>query len=409
MPRGAHIVASFNMRNLSLAFLGLVFAAAAVAAQPARNLGIVDVAVDANVVPVRVSAASADAQALAQTAFASHGRYKLVGSGHAFDIRFTPVTATQVRVDITRTTGGATTPVAAETVSGTTPRQALLRAADVAVAKTNGLGLRGFFTARVAFISQRAGKGDIYTGDLYLGEAKRLTQDNALLMTPRWAPDGSKIIFTSFYKSGAPDIFLLDPQSGRKDTFVSFRGTNSGARFSPSGQQVAMVLSGEGQPEIYTANAQGRMVSRKTRSDAVKSSPAWSPDGTRLVFAMEPGPQLYVMPAGGGAPQRLSSGFSYTAEPDWSRTNPSKIACTVRVGGRYQIAVYDFAKGKAEVVSKASFDAVEPAWLADGRHLVYTARDRATSVLCILDTETGKSTRITPGDAAALQASVWTP
>ncbi len=397
------------MPNLSRYVFCLVFAAAAFAAQPARNLGVVDVAVDANLVPVRVTAASADAQSLAQTAFSAHGRYRLVASGHAFDIRFTPVAATQVRVDITRTTGGATTPVASETVSGTTARQALLRAADVAVAKTNGLGLRGFFTARVAFISQRAGKGDIYSGDLFLGEAKRLTQDNALLMTPRWAPDGSKIIFTSYYMSGAPDIFLLDPQTGRKDTFVSFRGTNSGARFSPSGQQVAMVLSGEGQPEIYTANAQGRMVSRKTRSDAVKSSPAWSPDGTRLVFAMEPGPQLYVMPAGGGAPQRLSSGFSYTAEPDWSRTNPSKIACTVRVGPRYQIAVYDFAKGKAEVVSKASFDAVEPAWLADGRHLVYTARDRTTSVLCILDTETGKSTRITPGDAAALQASVWTP
>lgn len=409
MPRGVHIVAPGTMRNFSRTFLCLAFTAAAFAAQPARNLGVVDVAVDANLIPVRVSAASADAQALAQTAFGAHGRYKLVGSGHAFDIRFTPVTATQVRVDISRTSGGASAPVASETVSGATARQALLRAADAAVAKTNGLGLRGFFTARLAFISQRSGKGDIYAGDLFLGEAKRLTQDNALTLTPRWAPDGSKIIFTSFFKTGAPDIFLLDPKTGRKDTFVSFRGTNSGARFSPSGQQVAMVLSGEGQPEIYTANAQGRMVSRKTRSDAVKSSPAWSPDGSRIVFAMEPGPQLYVMPAGGGAPQRLSTGFSYTAEPDWSRTNPGKIACTVRVGGRYQIAVYDFAKGKAEVVSKASFDAVEPAWLADGRHLVYTARDRTTSVLSILDTETGKSTRVSPRDAAALQASVWTP
>ena len=46
-------------------------------------------------------------------------------------------------------------------------------------------------------------------------------------------------------------------------------------------------------------------------------------------------------------------------------------------------------------------------WLADGRHLVYTARDRATSVICILDTETGKSTRISPSDSSALQAGVW--
>ena len=116
------------------------------------------------------------------------------------------------------------------------------------------------------------------------------------------------------------------------------------------------------------------------------------------------------MAAGGGSPQRLSVGFSYAAAPDWSRTNPNKIACTVRVGKQYQIAVYDLTKGSAEVVSKADFDAIEPSWLADGRHLIYTARDRSSSVLCILDTETGQSKRLAPANlGATLEASVWTP
>jgi TolB protein len=198
--------------------------------------------------------------------------------------------------------------------------------------------------------------------------------------------------------------------SFQRTTFISFRGTNSGARYSPSGQQVAVILSGEGTPEIYVTNAQGRAPQRRTRSDAVKSSPCWSPDGSRLVFTMEPGPQLYVMSAGGGSPQRLSTGFSYAAEPDWSRVS-NKIACTVRVsGGQYQIAVVDPTVGKASVVSKASFDGIEPSWLGDGRHVVYTARDRSTSVVCILDTETGRSTPITNGfGGPAMQASVWTP
>jgi TolB protein len=123
---------------------------------------------------------------------------------------------------------------------------------------------------------------------------------------------------------------------------------------------------------------------------------------------MEPGPQLYVISAAGGAPRRLSVGHTYAAEPDWSRTNPNKIACTVRVGGgRYQIAVFDLTANASKVVSKATFDAIEPSWLADGRHLVYTARDRSSSVIAILDTETGKSTPITPNDTSALQAGVW--
>ena len=52
---------------------------------------------------------------------------------------------------------------------------------------------------------------------------------------------------------------------------------------------------------------------------------------------------------------------------------------------------------------------MEPSWLADGRHLVYTARDRSSSFLCILDTETGNSTRLGGVDSQAMQANVWTP
>jgi TolB protein len=291
--------------------------------------------------------------------------------------------------------------------TGTNARNALFRAADIAVQKTSGLNLRGFFTARLAFVVNRGNKGEIYASDLFLGETKQLTRDNSLVLTPRWAPDASRIIYTSYFRKGAPDIYLLDPVTGRRDEFASFKGTNSGARFSPNGQQVAMTLSGQGNAEIWTGSAQGRNLVRRTRSDTVKASPCWSPDGSRIVFTMEPGPQLYVMSAAGGTPQRLNVGFSYAAEPDWSRANPNKIACTVRVGGRYQIAVYDMATGTGKVVSKADFDGIEPAWLADGRHLVYTARDRSTSVLSILDTETGKSVRITPAGTSALQAGVW--
>ncbi len=372
-----------------------------------RKIGEVVVTGD-QAIGVKITATSADMQQLAHLAFESHGRYKVVGSGAIFDLRFTSVAANQVKVDVTR--GAAKTPVLSETFAGSSARNALLRAADAVVAATNGLGLRGYFTSRLTFIlQQRGNRGDICTADLFMGEAKQLTHDNALTLSPRWSPDGSRIIYTSYFRTGAPDIYLLDAATGRKETFVSFKGTNMGARFSPNGQRVAMVLSGEGTPEIYLGNAQGpKNVKPITRSGAAKSSPSWSPDGSRIVFTMEPGPQLYVVPAGGGTPQRLASGYSYTAEPDWSAANPDKIACTVREGGRYQIAVYSFKAGRAKVVSQAAFDGIEPSWLPDGRHLVYTARDRSTSVVCILDTETGESTPLKIG-TPALQANVWTP
>ena len=393
-----------------LCLLLLLALAAAPAAFAQRQIGEVTIDVDKDKVPIRVSANTPELQALALQAFSAHGRYKLVASGYLFDVRFSALTATQVRVDISR--GLMDTPVASEVVSGTSPRNALLRAADVAVVKTNGVGLRGFFTSRLAFILEHGRAEEIGTSDLFFGEARQITHDNAHALMPRWSPDGTRIVYTSYYKSGFPDIFLIDLATLRHDVFVSFRGTNQSARFSPDGSHVAMVLSGEGTSEVYLSNAEGRQVTRRTRSDAVKSSPCFSPDGSRLVFAQQLGnnPQLYVMSVAGGTPQRLVTGFGFAAEPDWNRTHPNKIACTVKDHGSYQIAVYDFSKGSAEIVSKAAFDGIEPSWLPDGRHLVYTARDRTTSVLCILDTETGQSRRISATNLGPIQqASVWVP
>jgi TolB protein len=374
-----------------------------------RDIGYVDVVAEKNTVPVRVSANAPELNALALQAFGSHGRYRVTASGYAYDIKFTQMTPTQVRVDITK--GAAATPFGSEIATGANPREALLRAADAAVVKTNGLGLKGFFTAQLAFIGERTGKKEVYTSDLFFGNAKQITRDNALALMPRWSPDGRQLVYTSFFKSGFPDIFQIDLSTYQRNTFVGFKGTNSGARYSPNGQQVAMVLSGEGTPEIYVSNSKGRQVSRKTRSDAVKSSPCFSPDGSRIVFAMEPGPQLYVMSAGGGGATRVTSGVSgYCAEPDWSRADPNKIAFTMRVGTNYQIGVLDLGQRKSAQASKAPFDGIEPCWLGDGRHLVYTARTAAASRICILDTVTGKSVPVSPASfGTVMQANVRFP
>ncbi len=389
-----------------------IFAVAALAAavpsfaQSVRELPDVVLRADLKTIAVTVSGTTPELNTLANLAFNAHGRYRRVPSGGSFDIKFSPVAANQVQVTVTK--GGAV--VLNQVLQGTSQRNALFRAADAAVTATSGL--KGFFATRLAFISEYSGKPEVFTGDLFFGEVRQITKDNAQAMRPRWSPDGGKVLYTSFYKSGFPDIFMLDLNSLQRTTFVSFKGTNSSARFSPNGSQVAMVLSGEGNPEIYVSNAQGRGVTRRTRTSTVEASPAWSPDGSRLIYTSDAagGPQLFVMPAAGGTAQRLPTSISgYCAEPDWSAGDPNKIAFTTRIGRGYQIAVYDMAKRTpAKVVSKAPVDAVEPAWLADGRHLVYTERAANSRSICILDTETGKTTRVSPAQLRQTsQASVW--
>jgi TolB protein len=376
----------------TFAFLAAFALATPVFAQPIKDIGDITVAADTTAFAVSISSSSAELQNLALTAFKAHGKYRLVGSGGAFALKFDSAGANQVTVTVSQR-GNA---IFTQTVSGTSARNALLKAADLAVTKTSGLP--GFFAGKLAFVTDRGGQQTIMTSDLFFGEVQSHPVQGKSIIGPRWSPDGGRIVFTS-YRTGFPDIYSLNLRTRTLDTLVSFKGTNSGGRFSPDGSRVAMVLSGEGNPEIYVGNAQGRQIKRLTNNQSVEASPAWSPDGTRLVFTSDAagGPQIYVMPASGGSMTRLTTNISkYCAEPDWSRADPNKIVFTAGIGRGYQIAVFDFSARTGKQVSKAPYDAVEPVWCADGRHVICTFRTATDRALFLLDTETGKATRISP-------------
>ncbi len=358
----------------------------------ARDIGTVDVQGDNNTIAITINSGSPELENLALTAFKAHGRYSIVASRSAIALNFAAAGPKQVTVTISK--NGAT--LATETATGTDLRNALLRAADFAVTKTSGL--RGFFAGKLAFVAEKTGKTEIYTSDLFFGDVLRWTAENKQIIAPRWSPDGSRIIFTS-YRTSFPDIYVLEMANRRISLLASFKGTNSGGRYSPNGAQIAMVLSGEGNPEVYVANSQGRQIKRLTNTPSVEASPVWSPDGSRLLFVSDAagGPQLYMMPATGGSMTRLSTNISkYCAEPDWSAADPKKIVFTAGVGKGYQIAVFDMSTNTSKIVTHAPTDAIEPVWMADGRHIVCTFRGPNTRSLYLVDTESGKATRLSP-------------
>ena len=62
-----------------------------------------------------------------------------------------------------------------------------------------------------------------------------------------------------------------------------------------------------------------------------------------------------------------------------------RIAYCTRQNG-YQIAVYDPRTGQEEIVS-AGPDHEDPSWAPDGRHIICSRKEGASSSLCILDTK----------------------
>ncbi|MEA2844008.1 MAG: TolB protein, partial [Actinomycetota bacterium] len=91
--------------------------------------------------------------------------------------------------------------------------------------------------------------------------------------------------------------------------------------------RIVLSGTGAGNLEIYTLDADGSNLVRVTDNPAVDSYPAFSPDGSKIVFETnrDGNFEIYVMNADGSAPARLTTSGSTDFAPVW-KPDGSKIA-----------------------------------------------------------------------------------
>ena len=326
---------------------------------------------------------------LALRAFGLHGGYVVTSQDNAvFRISIEPAGNSSVLLSIG--SGNPYTEQLRETVTGTDLQNAVLRAGDLAVQAT--LKSKGFFAGKIAFVAKQEGISEIYTSDLLFTRVRALTRERSLLTGPKWSSDGSRLLYTTYYKTGFPDIYMIDLGTGSKSPIATYKGTNTGAVFSPDGEQIAMSLSGSGNSEIYICDSLGKNMRRLTSNKSLEASPCWSPNGTRIAYTSDAlgKPQLYEVSSSGGPAKRIPTNISnYCTEPTWNPVDETQIAFTASVSGGFQIALYNYSTRSCEILTGGA-SSVEPAWLCDGRHLVFTQRNKGSTRLILLDTVTGK-------------------
>jgi TolB protein len=339
---------------------------------------------------VAVESSDAAIMNLARRAFNIHGAYTVTTPGSSsFVFKIEPAGGNSVVLTIS--SGSPLQEQLNRTVRGSDQQNAVLRACDLAVEAT--MRTKGFFAGKLAFVGKQRGVSELYTSDLLFNRVRPLTNDRSLLTGPKWSADGRRILYTTYYKTGFPDIYMINLATSRKEPIATFKGANTGGTFSPDGRRIAMSLSGTGNSEIHVSDSRGQNMKRLTTNKSLETSPSWSPDGSRLVFTSDaPGkPQLYEISANGGPMRRLPTNVSsYCSEPVWNPVHDNLIAFTASVSGGFQIALYDSSKRSSKVLTSVSNAAVEPAWMNDGRHLVFTQRTGGKTRLMLLDSETGK-------------------
>lgn len=283
---------------------------------------------------------------------------------------------------------------------------------DIVLAIT---GQRGIAQTKIAFVWTRNGVKELAVMDYDGHNVRQLTYDRSISVRPRWSPDGRKIVYTS-YKNLFPDVLEVDLYTGNRRRLASFPGLNTGAAFSPDGLSIALTLSKDGNPELYTMDAQGRNLRRLTHTlKGAESSPTWTHDGQAIAYVSDErgSPQIYLIDRAGGEPTRLTVSPAYNTEPDWSRPPPGAelkpmLAVTSRVGGRFQIGVYDRSTGSVRPVAADDADNADPSWAPNGRHLVFAKTRGWRSQLYLLDVLTGEQVQLPPVEGGASEPA-WGP
>ncbi|WP_423210628.1 Tol-Pal system beta propeller repeat protein TolB [Paracoccus yeei] len=254
-------------------------------------------------------------------------------------------------------------------------RRAAHKAADQVYARLTGEG--PYFDSRVAFVQERGPKDNrlkrIGIMDYDGANVKYLTDDSALVLKPRFSPDGSKILYTS-YATGFPQAMVLDVNTlSSRALSAAQQGTMSfSPRFSPDGRWIVYSLEKNGNTDIYQMDAASGAQRPLTNAPSIETSPSYSPDGSQIVFESDRSgtPQLYIMGANGGEPRRISFGEGRYGTPVWSPRG-DMIAFTRQVGAKFHIGVMR-TDGSEEKMLTESFLDEGPTWAPNGRVVMFT-------------------------------------
>ena len=146
-------------------------------------------------------------------------------------------------------------------------------------------------------------------------------------------------------------------------------------------------------PHIFVVPVAGGPPKQITDGDFPDMWPTWSPDGARIAFVAERhetrdidvNDAIYEVAADGGEPRRISP----TLAPMWAPTYSPDGRAIAHAGMRVAEDGYNFllflqpADGSericlTEALDRSAWDAVPPAWSADGEWVLFVGRDHGT-------------------------------
>jgi len=283
---------------------------------------------------------------------------------------------------------------------------------------------------RLAFVSDRGEKNQLFVAPLDGGEPRQITKAKFGCGSPAWSPDGKLVAYSArtgdwkdpkeragsdkaaprvlrdlrykldgigFFDERRVHIFTVDIESGEEQQITHGDWNDDHAAWSPDGAAISFISDREPdrhqrqwRTDVWIVASNGGRARKLTRSRGSASNPAFSPDGLRIAFVgHENGDEgsarnthLMVVPVQGGAvPRSLSApidrpvaGWLLAAGQTFAWT-PDGSGIVFLAGDRGTQALYRAAVGSGAVSKvldgERQIEAFAPA--PDGKRLAFTA------------------------------------
>ena len=277
--------------------------------------------------------------------------------------------------------------------------------ADVIYEKLTGD--QGVFSTRIIYVTKQGPRYALVVADADGADPQTIVSSNEPIISPRWAPDGSRVAYVSFEQK-KPVVYVQNLATGARQAVANFRGSNSAPAWSPDSRRLAVTLSRDGGSQIFMMNADGSDSRRLMSSSAIDTEAWFTPDGRFLLFTSDRGgtPQIYRLNILSGGVERVTFDGSYNVSPR-AMPDGKGMVYVSRSDGRYQIATMDFATRQTQVLTSGPDDE-SPSVAPNGKMILYGNAVGGRGTLAAVSSD-GRVKQRLSASAVDIREPAWGP